>query len=141
MIRPAIDLYNTLIKEAIDCSTIRGFTQLAEMSTAHAERRIISLLESGKLYTYNGRFIVKHFNRLCFIYLNKVPDAINVGCMGLSIAGVEQDIEPEEINPQTVRIDLPFSPKHLCGGRYKCRDIRRVADAGILNHILMAITK
>lgn len=141
MFRPAIELYNSLFKEATDCNTIGGFKQLAEMSTAHAERRIISLLEPGKLYSYNGRFIVKHFNRLCFIYLNKKKEAVNVGTMGMSIDGVEVSIDPEEINPQTVRIDLPFSPKHLCGGLYRCADIRHVSDAGVLNHILMAITQ
>lgn len=140
MIRPAIELYNTLFKEAIDCNTIRGFKHLAEMTSAHAERRIISLLEPGTLYTYNGRFIVKHFNRLCFIYLNKKSEMVNVGCVGLSIGGKDIPIDPEELDPPTVRIDLPFSPKHLCGGIYKCRDIKRVSDASILNHILMAIT-
>lgn len=142
MFKPAVDLYNTLFKEAIDCNQIKGFKHLAEMTTAHAERRIISLLEPRTLYTYNGNFIVKYFNRLCIISLNKKKEAINVGTYGYVMDGVEfQGVYEEQETIQTVRVDLPFSPKHLCGGKYKGRDIRRIEDAGILNHLVMAIVK
>lgn len=141
MFKPAVELYNTLFREAIDCNTIKGFKHLAEMTTAHAERRIISLLKAGVLYTYNGRFIVKYFNRLCVISLNKKKEAVNVGTFGYTdINGVQHTgVYEEHETLETVRIDLPFSPKHVCGGVYKCRDIRRVEDASILNHVLMAI--
>jgi hypothetical protein len=106
------------------------------MTTAHAERRIIELLKPGKLYTYNGQFIVKHFNRLCVISLNKQNPAINVGTV--SYYGAEPILLVEE-DRRTVRVSLPFSPKHICGGYYKGCEIKRISDASTLNHILMGL--
>lgn len=137
MTRTAVELFNEIISDAIDCTTIPKFTQYASMTTAYAQRCIIALLQENKLYTFNGRYIVKKFGRLNFIYINKKKDLPNVGThspIGNSVGCMEVQ-EPEE----TVRIDLAFSPKHICGGMYKSGDLKRISDRFVLNQVLSAI--
>lgn len=133
MTRTAVELYNEVLKDAVDCTTIPKFAQYASMTTAYAHRCIIALLEENKLYKFNGRFIVKKFGRLCHIYVNKINSMVNVGTFN----GIgSMDVPETEV---TVRIDLPFSPKHICGGLYKSGELKRISDHLILNHVMSAL--
>ena len=112
MMQTAVDVYNKLLTEAIDCNEIIDFSYYASMTTAHAQRKILSLLYSCTLYKYNDGLLVKYFDKLCFI-------------------------RKDEQN--TVRVLLPFSPKHLCFGRYTNKDLRNIEESVVLNDVIFSL--
>lgn len=135
MDKKAIDLFKDLLDEAIDCSQIPKFDYYSNMTTAHAERCIISLLTEGKLYKYNGRLIIKKFNRLCFIFINKLMERVNVGTFGS-----ERPIDEEEKAIETVRVLLPFSPKHILNNGLKSGQMKRMTDYFTFNTVVNSLT-
>jgi hypothetical protein len=134
MNRHAKDLYLDLLKDAIDFSKDPKFMYYKSMTTAHAMRMIIELMEERQLYRYEDRLFVRNRDRLCYIFLNKSNGYTNVG----TIHEVFENME-EEIVKETVRVELPFSPKWICGGQYKSGYLKRMSDYFELNQVISSL--
>lgn len=133
MIKHAKELFNELLNEAIDCTTIPYFMDYKNMTSNYAERAIIGLLKKNTLYRYEDRIFIRRDDKLCYIILNKKKNLPNVGAFPEWMMKLNH---PEEDSIETVRVILPFSPKWICSGKYKCRDIRTISDYFILNQII-----
>lgn len=134
MNRHAKDLYLDLLKDAIDFSKDPKFMYYKSMTTAHAMRMIIELMKERQLYRYEDRLFVRIRDRMCYIFLNKSNGYTNVG----TIHEVFENME-EEIVKETVRVELPFSPKWICGGQYKSGYLKRMSDYFELNQIVSSL--
>ena len=104
------------------------------MTTAHAMRMIIELMKERQLYRYEDRLFVRIRDRMCYIFLNKSNGYTNVGTGN----EVFNEID-EEIVKETVRVELPFSPKWICGGQYKSGYLKRMSDYFELNQIVSSL--
>lgn len=120
MQRKATEVFQDLLEEAIDCTTLKDFEYYSNMTTAHALRCIISLLREKTLYRYNDRLIIKKFGQLCFIHLRKI-----------TLLGIELD---------TIKVDAQFSITHLCKS-LRPKDIKRIEDGTLLNQVVYHLTK
>lgn len=134
MNRHAKDLYLDLLKDAIDFSKDPKFMYYKSMTTAHAMRMIIELMKERQLYRYEDRLFVRIRDRMCYIFLNKSNGYTNVGTGN----EVFNEID-EEIVKETVRVELPFSPKWICGGQYKSGYLKRMSDYFELNQIVSSL--
>lgn len=131
-----LELYKGLLEEAIDLTTIPKFSYYANMTTAHAQRKILDMLEDRTLYQFNGGLIVKMFDKLNFIRPNKTPSLPNgegypEWMNQLSIV--------EDPVPPTIRVSLGISPKHVVKGRYSSSELKRVSDGRILNDVVFGL--
>lgn len=136
MIKHAKELFNELLKEAIDCTTIPYFMDYKNMTSNYAERAIIGLLKKNTLYRYEDRIFIRRDDKLCYVILNKKKNLPNVGAYP---EWVKKVVIPEEDSVESVRVILPFSPKWICKGMYKCRDIRTISDYFVLNQIIESL--
>lgn len=137
MIKHAKELFMELLDEAIDCTTIPYFMDYKNMTSNYAERAIIGLLKKNKLYRYEDRIFIRRDDRICYIILNKKKNVVNVG----TCSSMTPDVRHyEEDTVETVRVILPFSPKWICDGKFKCRDIRNIYDYFVLNQIIESLT-
>lgn len=137
MNRHAKDLFVELLKDAIDCTTLHSFNYYKDFTTAYANRKIIELMEPNRLYRYEDRLFVRVFDRMCFIFLNKHREELpNVGT--LHEMSIDPDVEP---SPETVRILLPFSPKHICGGQYTSGHLKRISNYFEFNQVISSLIK
>lgn len=134
MNRHAKDLYLDLLKDAIDFSTDPKFMYYKNMTTAHAMRMIIELMKERRLYRYEDRLFIRIRDRLCYILLNKSKGYTNVG----TVNGTVSDIE-DVIVKETVRVELPFSPKWICGGQYKSGYLKRMSNYFELNQVISSL--
>lgn len=107
------DLFTDLMDDAIDLGLDNRFIYYSTMTTAHAERMIIALLKEKTLYKYGGRILIKYFNKICFI----------------SVDG-----------GTSVKVKLPFSPKHICNGWFRNRDLRTLCEKHELMQVVRALT-
>ncbi|BDH16654.1 MAG: hypothetical protein [Bacteriophage sp.] len=126
MVQHAVDLFRELLEDAIDLATIPKFAYYKDLTTAYAERIIISLMEEGRLYKYNDRLLVRKFGRLCCVYINKARI-------------IDVDADDTIIRENSVRIDLPFSPKWICDAQYKSKHLRRITDYFLFNQVMSSI--
>lgn len=136
MIKHAKELFNELLNEAIDCTTIPHFMDYKNMSSNYAERAIIGLLKKNTLYRYEDRIFIRRDDKLCYIIVNKKKNLPNVGTLHELSTGI---FHHEQDTVETVRVILPFSPKWICNGIYKCRDIRTIYDYFVLNQIIESL--
>ena len=136
MIKHAKELFNELLKEAIDCTTIPYFMDYKNMTSNYAERAIIGLLKKNTLYRYEDRIFIRRDDKLCYVILNKKKNLPDVGTYP---EWVKKVVIPEEDIVESVRIILPFSPKWICKGMYKRRDIRTISDYFVLNQIIESL--
>jgi len=134
MNRHAKDLYLDLLKDAIDFSKDPKFMYYKNMTTAHAMRMIIELMKERQLYRYEDRLFVCVDGRLCYIFLNKSNGYANVGTISEMFNKVE-----EETVKETVRVELPFSPKWICGGQYKSGYLKRMSNYFELNQVINSL--
>lgn len=121
-LKHAKELFLELLDEAIDLSENPKFNYYKSMTTAHAQRVIIELLKENTLYRYRERILIRMYNRLCYIVLNKL-------------------IEEDEETIESVKVSLPFSPKHICNGYYRNANLRAIEDYFQLSHIINALVK
>lgn len=96
-----INDFNNFMRDAIPCENIPTFIQYANMTTNHARDTVIGLLKERTLYQYQGRLLIKQFDRII-----TVSSCTQAG----------------------VTIKMGFSPKHICGGRYKNSDLRNMKE-------------
>ena len=134
MNRHAKDLYLDLLKDAIDFSKDPKFMYYKSMTTAHAMRMIIELMKERQLYRYEDRLFVRIRDRMCYIFLNKSNGYTNVGVVSEAFNEID-----EEIVKETVRVELPFSPKWICGGQYKSGYLKRMSDYFELNQVISSL--
>lgn len=136
MIKHAKVLFNELLKEAIDCTTIPYFMDYKNMTSNYAEMVIIGLLKKNTLYRYEDRIFIRRDDKLCYVVLNKKKNLPNVSSYP---EWVKKVVTPEDDIIETIRVILPFSPKWICKGMYKCRDIRTISDYFVLNQIIESL--
>lgn len=136
MIKHAKELFNELLDEAIDCTTIPNFMDYKNMTSNYAERAIIGLLKKNTLYRYEDRIFIRRDDKLCYIILNKKKNITNVVAHPDDMVGFIHHVEDIV---ETVRVILPFSPKWICNGIYKCRDIRNIYDYFVFNQIIESL--
>lgn len=112
-INTVTDLFKDLMDDAIDLGLNNRFIYYSNMTTAHAERMIIALLKEKTLYKFNEKILVKYFGKICFITLNDVG---------------------------SVKVKLPFSPKHICDGWFKNKDLRTLCEKHELMQVVRSLT-
>lgn len=118
MIKHAAELFRELLEEAIDCETLPMFLEYKNMTTNHAERMIIGLLDERKLYRYQDRIFIRWGEKLCYISQRKPSLLHNVGT-GNGPTWYDNITQP-------IQIILPFSPKWICGGRFKSGQLKAI---------------
>lgn len=156
-------VFKDLLEDAIDCKDIPQFDYYASMTTAHAQRKLLTLLDEKVLYKSNGNILIKVLDRLCFIEINKPREpSINVGTVGTVMTRPLGDdlpdmpvVVPKETyaielrspygkppeSAPTIRITLPFSPKHFCKGVYKGKDLKRITQGDVLRTFVNALLR
>lgn len=126
MVKHACELFDILLKEASLCETIPFFNHYKDMTTSYAEQQILKHMTSNKLYRYNDRLLIKYFGKLCIF--SKVKSI-----------HIQPLAELEETQISAIKVDLPFSIKHILPAYRPC-DVKRVSDYFLFHQIICGLT-